>query len=135
MGTILTCTQFASLLLFLVSLMVNIFFIYIVYSKTRQETGSYKYVLMLFSFCNIAFSASEFASKPVSLVIHKLDFLSTWILINRLVFSWAEKTDQFIDDLILPLPFAVCRSCLVGSARSRDLLNNMSFFQGFCEEL
>uniref|UniRef100_A0A0K0CWE4 G_PROTEIN_RECEP_F1_2 domain-containing protein n=1 Tax=Angiostrongylus cantonensis TaxID=6313 RepID=A0A0K0CWE4_ANGCA len=57
--------KIASLSLFFVSLVVNAFFIYIVHSKTRQETGTYKYVLMLFALCNIVFSTSELISKPV----------------------------------------------------------------------
>ncbi|VDM64310.1 unnamed protein product, partial [Angiostrongylus costaricensis] len=61
--------QIASLSLFSVSLAVNAFFIYIVYSKTRQETGAYKYVLILFSFCNMLFSALELVSKPVRIYL------------------------------------------------------------------
>uniref|UniRef100_A0A0K0DMP9 G_PROTEIN_RECEP_F1_2 domain-containing protein n=1 Tax=Angiostrongylus cantonensis TaxID=6313 RepID=A0A0K0DMP9_ANGCA len=61
-----TTVEFTSSLLLFVSVVVNAFFIYIVYSKTRHETGSYKNVMMLFSLCNILYSTTEFVAAPVS---------------------------------------------------------------------
>uniref|UniRef100_A0A0R3Q2G6 Pecanex-like protein n=1 Tax=Angiostrongylus costaricensis TaxID=334426 RepID=A0A0R3Q2G6_ANGCS len=53
------------------------FFMHIIYSKTRQETGSYKYVLMLFSLCNILYSTAEFVAKPISPSFMYLSILKT----------------------------------------------------------
>ncbi|CAJ0588416.1 unnamed protein product [Cylicocyclus nassatus] len=54
----------ASTTLFVVALIVNITFIYIVYNNGRKSIGTYKYLLASFSLCNILYSSFEYASKP-----------------------------------------------------------------------
>ncbi|CAJ0588181.1 unnamed protein product [Cylicocyclus nassatus] len=56
--------ELASTAVFLASTALNVFFIYIVHTKTKQDLGMYKYVMIWFAIGNIAYSLAEFISKP-----------------------------------------------------------------------
>lgn len=66
MSSEVTYVEIFSNIAFGVSLLVNVFFIYVVYSKTRRDIGSYKYLMIWFATVNILYSFTEFINKPVS---------------------------------------------------------------------
>lgn len=80
----------ASTAVFIASTAINVFFIYIVHTKTKQDIGNYKYVMICFAIGNIAYSLAEFISKPVS-------FCESFIVLRcLLVYSKAiEKEGKF----------------------------------------
>ncbi|VDO81907.1 unnamed protein product [Heligmosomoides polygyrus] len=64
MSSVITYVEIFSNIAFGGSLLVNTFFIYIVYSKTKRDIGSYKYLMIWFAVINILYSFAEFISKP-----------------------------------------------------------------------
>ncbi|EYC36708.1 hypothetical protein Y032_0864g2753 [Ancylostoma ceylanicum] len=54
----------ASTILFVLAVILNTLFIYIVSTKTRNDIGAYKHMMICFAVCNIAYSSAEFVSKP-----------------------------------------------------------------------
>ncbi|KAL6744262.1 hypothetical protein Aduo_017213 [Ancylostoma duodenale] len=65
----------ASTVVFIASTVINVFFIYIVHTKTKQDIGNYKYVMICFAIGNIAYSLAEFISKP-TIHIHRNSYMS-----------------------------------------------------------
>ncbi|VDO91080.1 unnamed protein product [Heligmosomoides polygyrus] len=68
MSSAITYVEIFSNIVFGGSLLVNTFFIYIVYSKTKKGIGSYKYLMIWFAVINILYSFAEFISKPTIFV-------------------------------------------------------------------
>ncbi|KAL6743634.1 hypothetical protein Aduo_016654 [Ancylostoma duodenale] len=54
----------ASAVVFVMAITLNAFLIYIVSTKTRNKIGVYKYMIISFALCNIAYSSTEFGAKP-----------------------------------------------------------------------
>ncbi|VDP30322.1 unnamed protein product [Heligmosomoides polygyrus] len=51
---------------FTLAIVINGLFIFLVRTRTRQNIGAYKHLMLGFAVCNILYASAEFISKPVS---------------------------------------------------------------------
>ncbi|VDO67698.1 unnamed protein product [Heligmosomoides polygyrus] len=123
----------ASTTTFSLAIVLNLFFIYLVKTRTRQNMGTYKHLMISFALCNILYASTEFVSNH-GFLRHAVPwgFLSLCAFIAMYGMSTALLATHFMYRYIL---LFLHNGTLQWVPHSRDTKSAISVVQGFHKEV